>query len=561
MLSGYYSERQFESVKEEVNVLTADVSERVKVAGRIESSILCMRIFVEKFIYLNKEEDNAAAEEKIGIVESVLERALKMGASGDIAGKIKKIDTLTTEYIDFYRNVVIRYNSKKENEKSILELGETIQEKLENLSGLEVRTIMKGIAAAGTRMEIYMAVHDTAAAEKALTILNGILVDVEENKIPLPENIVYDIQDYMDNFEGHVSTTKKIDKDVKEKLLPLAPEIVSLAEEISASGWIEMERTRAHVENTADFTETVVWMIIAVTVGFGLVIGLISATRITKPVSRVIAGIENIAEGDLMTRLAVESGDEIGNLAVAVNAMCEKMGGAVGKSVDISQNLAGAASEQAAAVEETSSALEEMSSMTRQNSEHAGSSNGLMKEVLGVMDNAGGFMTALTDSIMEISQESAETQKIVKTIDEIAFQTNLLSLNASVEAARAGESGAGFAIVAEEVRNLAMRSAEAAKSTAALIEGIVKKIDHGSELVKKTAGAFSEATAMTVRMGDITGEISAASLEQAQGIEQINKAVFEMDEVTQRNAASAEELRAIMSIFKAGTHEGKFLTL
>jgi len=141
----------------------------------------------------------------------------------------------------------------------------------------------------------------------------------------------------------------------------------------------------------------------------------------------------------------------------------------------------------------------------------------------------------------DISEASEETQKIVKTIDEIAFQTNLLALNAAVEAARAGEAGAGFAVVADEVRNLAMRAADAAKNTSGMIEGTVKKIKDGSDLVTTTNEAFTEVATSASKVGELVGEIAAASNEQAQGIEQVNRAVAEMDKVTQQNAANAEE--------------------
>jgi len=141
----------------------------------------------------------------------------------------------------------------------------------------------------------------------------------------------------------------------------------------------------------------------------------------------------------------------------------------------------------------------------------------------------------------DISKASDETQKVVKTIDEIAFQTNLLALNAAVEAARAGEAGAGFAVVAEEVRNLALRSAEAAKNTAVLIEGTVKKVKEGSELVNTTNDEFGRVEESTSKVAELIGEISSASNEQAQGIGQVNTAVTEMDKVIQQNAASAEE--------------------
>jgi methyl-accepting chemotaxis protein len=150
-------------------------------------------------------------------------------------------------------------------------------------------------------------------------------------------------------------------------------------------------------------------------------------------------------------------------------------------------------------------------------------------------------MGQLIEAMKEISKSSEETQKIVKTIDEIAFQTNLLALNAAVEAARAGEAGAGFAVVADEVRNLAMRAAEAAKNTSSLIDGSVKRIKDGTGLVDHTNGAFSEVAASSKKIADLVAEINAASTEQSQGIDQINKAVSEMDKVVQQNAATAEE--------------------
>ena len=219
----------------------------------------------------------------------------------------------------------------------------------------------------------------------------------------------------------------------------------------------------------------------------------------------------------------------------------EQVAAAAGQVASASHQLADGASEQAASIEQTSASLEEMASMTKLNAENSTHANRLMVEATKIVEHANYSMSQLTASMSEISKASEETQKIIKTIDEIAFQTNLLALNAAVEAARAGEAGAGFAVVADEVRNLAMRAADAAKNTAGLIEGTVKKIKEGSELVQKTNGEFSEVSTSVTKSGELVGEIAAASNDQAQGIDQINKAVSEMDRVTQQNAASAEQ--------------------
>ena len=214
---------------------------------------------------------------------------------------------------------------------------------------------------------------------------------------------------------------------------------------------------------------------------------------------------------------------------------------ATSQLAEVVQSLAQGASEQAASIQETSSALEEMNAMTKKNAANAAQGDSYMQETRHIVAGANKAMGQLSLSMEEISRASEETSKIIKTIDDIAFQTNLLALNAAVEAARAGEAGAGFAVVAGEVRSLALRAADAARNTSALIEGTVVKVKEGSALVKTTSEAFGDVAQSTGRVEKLVAEIATASREQAQGIEQISRSLAEIDAVVQRVAANAEE--------------------
>jgi methyl-accepting chemotaxis protein/methyl-accepting chemotaxis protein-1 (serine sensor receptor) len=203
--------------------------------------------------------------------------------------------------------------------------------------------------------------------------------------------------------------------------------------------------------------------------------------------------------------------------------------------------LAQGASEQAASLEETSASSAEMSSMTRKNAENSQQAAVVMHSVSQRVAEANSTLADMMTSMREIGASSGKISKIIKVIDEIAFQTNILALNAAVEAARAGEAGMGFAVVADEVRNLAQRSAQAAKDTAALIEESILKSEEGSKKLGQVATSIEGITEGASKVKTLVDEVEASSKEQAQGIQQISKAVSQMDEVTQRTAASAEE--------------------
>lgn len=250
-------------------------------------------------------------------------------------------------------------------------------------------------------------------------------------------------------------------------------------------------------------------------------------------------------------------GQPVSQTARGLSDGAEEMSTAAGEIARASQTLAQGASEQAVALEETASSMEEMASMTKQNAGNAGQADALMKETSGVVEEAGTSMGKLTASMEDISKASAETSQIIKTIDEIAFQTNLLALNAAVEAARAGEAGAGFAVVAEEVRSLAMRAGEAARNTANLIDGTVTKVQGGSRLVEETNSSFGQVAESVRKVAELINEIAAASDEQSRGIDQVSHAVQEMDKTVQANASSSEEAAAVAEEMSAQAEEMK----
>ncbi len=283
--------------------------------------------------------------------------------------------------------------------------------------------------------------------------------------------------------------------------------------EVSQAG-ANQEDVVASLNRSSKLTMQIITIVGGMIILVTLIMAVMITRSITKPINLVVEGLQ----------------DSAGQVAAAS-----------GQVSSASQSLAEGTSEQAAGIEETSASIEEMASMTKHNAENANQANAMMIDTSQVVSEANRSMGELTESMKEISSASEETAKIIRTIDEIAFQTNLLALNAAVEAARAGEAGAGFATVADEVRNLALRAADAAKNTTDLIEGTVKKIKVGSEIVGRTNEAFAKVSTGAKKVGEIIGEIKAASYEQAQGIEQINKAITEMEKVVQKNAANAEE--------------------
>ncbi len=340
------------------------------------------------------------------------------------------------------------------------------------------------------------------------------------------------------------------------------------------------------------------WITLAVllfTIVLSVVISLVVGRKISTAMNRTVEMIENLRRGRLSHRLELQRRDEIGTMARVMNEFAEnleteivgslkklahgdltfevhpvdeqdEMRGALKQVADdlneligqiqvageqiasgssqvasTSENLSQGATEQASSLEQVSASIGEIGSVTQRTAENADQANQLVAQARAEGEKGNEHMRGLVGAMAEINQAGQNISRIIRVIDEIAFQTNLLALNAAVEAARAGAHGKGFAVVAEEVRNLAARSAKAAKETEELIEGSIAKAERGAEIADLTAGALGEIVSGVTRVSDMIGDIASASREQAQGIGQVSSGLNHVDGVTQQNAASAEE--------------------
>ncbi|GAB4327923.1 MAG: methyl-accepting chemotaxis protein [Calditrichia bacterium] len=277
--------------------------------------------------------------------------------------------------------------------------------------------------------------------------------------------------------------------------------------------------------------------------------------NVLEPIHEVEACLERVAQGDFTTRMTGEYQGDHAKIKNAFNStiisleeilqqmfsVIEQVTAGAQQVADSSQSVSEGATRQASSLEEITSSITEVASQAKQNAEYAREANHIAEDSRASAEIGNKKMREMLKAISEISTSSQEISKIIKVIDEIAFQTNLLALNAAVEAARAGVYGKGFVVVAEEVRNLAQRSAKAAKETTELIERSVNNVQNGSAIAQETATALNEIIESVAKVSQLISEIATASDEQVQGIQQINQGLNQVDEVTQSNAANAEE--------------------
>ena len=313
-------------------------------------------------------------------------------------------------------------------------------------------------------------------------------------------------------------------------------------------------------DNNASYSQAM-WilvgvMIVVLAVIFAVWFGI--KASLVAPMNRLIDSIRHIAGGDLVKQIEVDGSNEMGQLAESLRHMQGELMRTVGDVRNGANAIYSGASEiatgnndlssrteqQAASLEETAASMEQLTATVKQNAENARQASHLALSASETAQRGGKVVDNVVQTMRDISTSSQKIADIISVIDGIAFQTNILALNAAVEAARAGEQGRGFAVVAGEVRNLAQRSAQAAREIKSLIEDSVGKVDVGSTLVESAGETMAEIVSAVTRVTDIMGEIASASDEQSRGIDQVGLAVAEMDRVTQQNAALVEESAA-----------------
>jgi methyl-accepting chemotaxis protein len=452
-----------------------------------------------------------------------------------------------------------------------------------------VQEVRATIPAIGREVRESLLVNDTAARQQSVQNLQEHFGALEEALAAAEKKIVSEqakaeiakFKRLEPQYRGMILeiarlSAAKQDKEAIEELTKAKTLADDLNESCANIAKIKEELgKRAHDESAALFFSMRRNLIgvVAGAVFLALGLGIFIARLISHPLAKTVEVLRAVSGRDLTRTLAIETHDEVGEMAQALNQACAGMREAMSEVRDSSAGVASAAEQLAAAAEElssgtqqqassqeeTSSSLQELSTAVKQNADNARQASQLASSARDAADKGGAVVGSAVTAMSEINAASKRIAEIITAIDEIAFQTNLLALNAAVEAARAGEQGRGFAVVASEVRNLAQRSATAAKEIKALIQDSVRKVDAGSELVNRSGQTLTDIVASVKRVTDIVGEIAAASQQQAIGIEQVTKAMAQMDQVTQTNSAQTEELSSTSQTLAA--HAGQMQSM
>ena len=516
-------------------------------AGSLESEMLQLQL--RSTAWLNDPTPEALERQKAARRElgAVLDQAKNEVLDPERASAVEQAQRLVAQYDEAFSELVRLQDQRTQTvavslEKPAAALVDGIRQLIDaaRASGDQVAATKSGNAlqsyfeAAAAANSFLLRSNDQTAKDvrkaiadlkKGLTEIANDLKQAEEfdasladpKKKALLESLAVSAGAYAEGFESVVQQSAARLEIIQGRLDKLAPQVAERVEKVRASVSQLQEKIGASAKAGQSRSE---WMMITFTLG-GFAVGIVGAIWITRSVNGGIT-----------------------QLASRLTSTAESAAGAAGQVSMASQSLSDGSSRQAASLEETSASLEEMAGQTRRTAEHAQKAEQLAGQTRTAADSGTKDVSALQTAMEAIQNSSAEISKIIKTIDKIALQTDILALNAAGEAARAGDAGLGFAVVADEVRTLAHNAAQAARETAERISEATQRSTQGAEISAQVARRLEEITSKAHEFDALVAEIAVAAREQHQGIEQVTRAVAEMDSVTQANAATAEETAA-----------------
>jgi methyl-accepting chemotaxis protein len=534
--------------------LFADSAQETYAAASLESSMQALKLGVNDFLAKGTDESLAACETARNNLDSDLTSASKLIVDPERSAEIAKARGLLSDYNAAFSEIVSLQHAQSAVEKDVLApQSKSITDKLQQMLGqaktqgdmnaaFQISNALQAFFECSSLVNSFLLTSESAKAQKAAEALAGTVNQVQKMLKEQAEMEKLDAslkddarratlqsleeacEDFKVGLNKVVAGKQERGRILDERINKVAPEFTATLSRVKGSVHDyqnDLEKRTASEQHRNE-------LVVSIFTLSGIIAGAIFAWAIIRSVTRPIT--------ITAAHLATES---------------EKANSSALRVALASQKIAEGASQQAASLEETSSSLNEMADMTRRSSANAQNAKGLANEARETADNGAAEMSQMKAAMGAIKDSSVEISKIIKTIDDIAFQTNILALNAAVEAARAGEAGLGFAVVAEEVRSLAQRSAEAAKETAHKISMSTEKSEQGVRISEKMAQNLAAILEKTRLLDERIAEIAESSTQQDEGISQLNTAVASMDKVTQENAALAEESAAASEELRA----------
>ncbi len=588
IIIGWISLQQASSLGNLITYLTRDVAAEVKIASDFSQEILSMRASVEKFINLQRNEDKEKALAHISKVDALLTQAQENFTDEQQIQTLTTINETSQAYIEKFKNVIIRIESSAANTKRLLASAYTIRADMLQLATaskddtkrLKVVTDSLGnFNKADQEIHKYLLKNDPKTSDKALALLDTAIDTMAAVKDKNFVNQMYDIEDFSDNFLGLSATLVKMNKEIEGTILPLAPEIVRLSQEVIGAGWQEMNSSRGKVESQISRGRTVILTILVIAIIAGLSIGFIVAGMLVKEINRVVIQLKSIASGgsDLTTRLPVNGNDEISQLASWFNTFVEKLQDIIREVVSNSDSVNASSTELSELAEEMSKRTEKIQNRTGNVTGAIQSMNSNMNSIAAAMEEATANVNIVATAAEEMSNtvdgiasnstnahtmameavnstnitsekitalttKAQEINVVTEVITEISEQTNLLALNATIEAARAGDAGKGFAVVANEIKELAKQTAQATLQIKGQISEIQATTESTSEEIGKSTSIIHDVHSIVTNIAETVEEQAGTTRDIADNVTQVSMGISEITNRVAENSAVSNDI-------------------